>query len=100
MKKHRGLSIYSIFTTFTLFAVSFGIFWLLLARDSQSISLMVFGYDRYDAKDNIGKRKVQILNLEQQARLPSTEHSVDKLPFVQKFRPKKMIIIAYPRKLY
>ena len=98
MKKHRGLSIYSIFTTFTHLAVCFGIFWLLLARDRQSISLMVFGYDRYDNSYDIGKRKVRVLNVEQKSRLSSTEHSLDKLSFEQKFRPKKIIIIAYPRK--
>ena len=100
MKKHRGLSIYSIFTTFTVLVVSFGIFWLLLARDRQSIRLMVFGHDRYDNSYNTDQRKVQVLNVEHQARLSSTEHRLDKLPFEHNFRPKKIIIIAYPRKLF
>ena len=100
MKKHRGLRIYSIFTTFTLLVVSFGIFWLLLARDRQGISMMVFGYDRYDSSYNIGERKVMVLNEKQQARLSSTYQTLDKLPFEQKSKPKKTIIIAYPRKLF
>ena len=102
MKTHRLLhtktmrvSIYSMFTTVLLLSVFFMFFCLLLARDRQFISLMVFGDDGYD---DMGERMEQAGDGVEGTEISSSEEGSESASF-EKQKPKKIIIIAYPRKL-
>ena len=101
MKTHRLLhtktmrvSIYSMFTTVLLLSVFFMFFCLLLVRDRQFISLMVFGDDGYD---DMGERMEQAGDGVEETAVSYSEEGSE-LSFEQQ-KPKKIIIIAYPRKL-
>ena len=92
--KTMRVSIYSMFTTVLLFSVFFLLFCLLLARDRQFISLMVFGDDGYD---DMGERMEQAGDGVEQTAVSNSEEGSE-LSFEPQ-KPKKIIIIAYPRKL-
>lgn len=97
---NRGLSIYSMFTTVLFLAVIFMMFWLRLARDRQGISLMVFGYNRYNSYTNRGDGALQVKEGGKGTTYSSLEQGSEFVSFEKKDKLKKIIIIAYPRNLF
>ena len=93
MKKHTRQRIQSLFTKFALLIVSLGILWLILARDISDFSLMVFRFD--GGLSNVPRRS---LKLSEQTH-PSGITSLNTFPVKENSRPKKIIIVAYPREL-